>query len=57
MTRKPIYNDDATKRIISGPNGVWYFQKKVEEKGTKDRDCWDTEFALDNLTKARSLLS
>jgi hypothetical protein len=56
FNRSPVYADDHMTRVISGPNGTWFYQKKVAEKGTKDTDCWVTEMAFDNFVKARGQL-
>lgn len=40
--RKPVYID-STRRVVSRPNGLWRAEYRVDEHGTRERDCWRPE--------------
>ena len=56
MNRQMTYSEDRLTRIISGPNGTWFYQKKVTEQGTREVDCWVTEIVYTNMIEAKGAL-
>ncbi len=56
MNRQMTYSEDRLTRIISGPNGTWFYQKKVAEQGTREVDCWVTEIVYTNMIEAKGAL-
>lgn len=40
--RKPVYNQDKNKRVISAPNGQWFVQEQITTRGTRESDNWRT---------------
>lgn len=54
--RRPIYNNDRDRRIISAPSGQWLPQwKRAGAAGSRDFDPWNTIHAP--TTKHRAALS
>ncbi len=39
--RNPVYMKGTDHRIVSVPNGLWQYQRRIAEKGTRECDNWE----------------